>query len=257
MRLNDYTTLSRLRPLSEARGWSEGTIPLLNGTVTLCCMDQDGEYSWGDVNKQPILEVYRGSVAAKYREKHWSGKRNEIHPCDTCNLFWPGLEGLPLLKRAKFGVQAGLYFLAPPADGQEGAPARARGSPGTTADLKAPGAYQSGASRGFVGAGPWSGGWDFAGWGAASAFSVFSVFRVGCTRLGEGRVAFWAAAWASSGGSSRSGGGGWNSTRAGATAADEGRDACGGFAEGALPSSWRAVSWQWLRRTGRCRRRER
>lgn len=84
---------------------------LADGTVTLCCMDQDGEYSWGDVNKHPILDVYRGSVAAKYREMHWSGKRNEIHPCDTCNLFWPGLQGLPLLKRARFGVQAGLYFI--------------------------------------------------------------------------------------------------------------------------------------------------
>jgi len=84
---------------------------LSNGMVTLCCMDQDGEFSWGDVNKQPLLEVYRGSVAAKYREMHWSGRRNEIHPCDTCNLFWPGLQGLPLLKRARFGVQAGLYFL--------------------------------------------------------------------------------------------------------------------------------------------------
>lgn len=84
---------------------------LSNGMVTLCCMDQDGEFAWGDVNKEPILDVYRGKVATKYRELHWSGKRNEIHPCDTCNLFWPGLQGLPLLKRAKFGVQAGLYFI--------------------------------------------------------------------------------------------------------------------------------------------------
>jgi molybdenum cofactor biosynthesis enzyme MoaA len=84
---------------------------LSDGKVTLCCMDQDGEFAWGDVTTTPILEVYRGAVASKYREMHWSGRRKEIHPCDTCNLFWPGLEGLPLLKRAKFGVQAGLYFL--------------------------------------------------------------------------------------------------------------------------------------------------
>ena len=84
---------------------------LADGNVTLCCMDQDGEHSWGDVNKQPLLDVYRGSVAAKYREMHWSGRRNEIHPCDTCNLFWPGLQGLPLLKRARFAAQAGWYFL--------------------------------------------------------------------------------------------------------------------------------------------------
>jgi pyruvate-formate lyase-activating enzyme len=84
---------------------------LSNGIVTLCCMDQEGEFSWGDVNTQPLLDVYRGAVATKYRRMHWSGKRNQIHPCDTCNLFWPGLQGLPLHKRIRFGVQAGAYFL--------------------------------------------------------------------------------------------------------------------------------------------------
>jgi MoaA/NifB/PqqE/SkfB family radical SAM enzyme len=84
---------------------------LADGIVTLCCMDQDGEFSWGDVNKQPLLDVYRGSVAAKYREMHWAGRRKEIHPCDTCNLFWPGLQGLPVVKRARFAAQAGWYFL--------------------------------------------------------------------------------------------------------------------------------------------------
>ncbi len=84
---------------------------LSNGVVTLCCMDQDGEFPWGDVKAQPLLEVYRGAVATKYRQMHWSGRRNQIHPCDTCNLFWPGLQGLPLLRRARFGAQAGWYFL--------------------------------------------------------------------------------------------------------------------------------------------------
>lgn len=84
---------------------------LSNGIVTLCCMDQEGEFSWGDVNTQPLLEVYRGAIAAKFRQMHWSGRRDQIHPCDTCNLFWPGLQGLPLRKRLRFGVQAGAYFL--------------------------------------------------------------------------------------------------------------------------------------------------
>jgi len=84
---------------------------LSNGIVTLCCMDQEGEFAWGDVNKQSLLEVYQGAVAAKYRQMHWNGRRNQIHPCDTCNLFWPGLQGLPVHKRIRFGVQAGAYFL--------------------------------------------------------------------------------------------------------------------------------------------------
>lgn len=84
---------------------------LSNGNVTLCCMDQDGDYSWGDVNTERLLDVYRGVVATRYRHMHWSGKRKEIHPCDTCNLFWPGLKGVPILKRVQFAAEAGYYFL--------------------------------------------------------------------------------------------------------------------------------------------------
>jgi len=84
---------------------------LSDGRVTLCCMDQEGEYAWGDVTTTPLLEVYRGVVASRYRAMHWSGRRTEIPPCDGCNLFWPGLTGLPAHKRARFGLAAGWYFL--------------------------------------------------------------------------------------------------------------------------------------------------
>ncbi len=84
---------------------------LSNGVVTLCCMDQEGEFAWGDANRQPILDIYRGEVARRYRQALWAGRRRHIHPCDSCNLFWPGLEGLPSWKRARFGLQAGWYFL--------------------------------------------------------------------------------------------------------------------------------------------------
>ncbi len=82
-----------------------------NGNVTLCCMDEEGEFSWGNVGQQPILDIYRGAVACKYRAALWAGKRRTIHPCDTCNLFWPGLGGLTPLKQARFGVEVGWYFL--------------------------------------------------------------------------------------------------------------------------------------------------
>ena len=84
---------------------------LSDGRVTLCCMDQEGEYAWGDVNHERLLDVYRGAVANRYRERHWAGQRSTLAPCDTCNLFWPGLFGLPPLKRARFAIAAGWYFL--------------------------------------------------------------------------------------------------------------------------------------------------
>ncbi len=84
---------------------------LSDGTVTLCCQDQEGKYAWGDVRKSSVLEVYRGAVAARYREMHRTGRRAQIEPCGTCNLFWPSLDGMPLATTAKVAVQAGLYMI--------------------------------------------------------------------------------------------------------------------------------------------------
>jgi MoaA/NifB/PqqE/SkfB family radical SAM enzyme len=98
---------------------------LSNGVVTLCCMDQEGEFSWGDATKQPILDIYRGAVATKYRQMLWAGKRRQIHPCDTCNLFWPGFGGLNPLQKARFGLEYGWYFLKYRPSGRK-APTKAR-----------------------------------------------------------------------------------------------------------------------------------
>lgn len=84
---------------------------LASGKVTLCCQDQDAEYGWGDVNTHSVLEVYRGKVASEVRRMHREGLRKDLEPCNTCNLFWPSLEGMPALTTAKFAVQAGAYFL--------------------------------------------------------------------------------------------------------------------------------------------------
>jgi len=84
---------------------------LSNGRVTLCCMDQEGEYAWGDVTRQSVLEIHNGVVARRYRAMHRGGKRSQIAPCGSCNLFWPSLDHMPLLDTVKFAVAAGLYFL--------------------------------------------------------------------------------------------------------------------------------------------------
>ncbi|MBU0550564.1 radical SAM protein [Myxococcota bacterium] len=84
---------------------------LASGKVTLCCMDQDGEYSWGDVNTHSVLEVYRSERARKYRRMHAEGRRRDITPCGTCNNFWPDWEAGGPLRRLKTAVEAGAYFL--------------------------------------------------------------------------------------------------------------------------------------------------
>lgn len=84
---------------------------LSSGIVTLCCMDQEGEFAWGDTTRESVLEIHNGPVARRFREMHRSGQRLGIAPCGTCNLFWPSLEKMPLLQTARFGIEAGWYFL--------------------------------------------------------------------------------------------------------------------------------------------------
>lgn len=84
---------------------------LSNGVVTLCCMDHEGEYAWGDAREQSIIEIYNGPRASSYRKLHIEGKRSSIPPCDKCNMFWPHLDNMPLSTTAKYALYAGAYFL--------------------------------------------------------------------------------------------------------------------------------------------------
>ena len=83
---------------------------LSSGRVTLCCMDHEGEYPWGDVNEMSVLEAYNSEAARRYREYHRTGRRKDICPCDDCNLFWPAFDHTTIAKKIQFGVEAGLYF---------------------------------------------------------------------------------------------------------------------------------------------------
>jgi pyruvate-formate lyase-activating enzyme len=84
---------------------------LRSGKVTLCCMDQNGEYGWGDVRELSVLELYRHSRARLYRELHATGRRRSIEPCGTCNLFWPMTEGLSPLEAVRMGIEYCAYQL--------------------------------------------------------------------------------------------------------------------------------------------------
>lgn len=83
---------------------------LANGRVTLCCMDQDGEYGWGDLNEHSVLELYRHEMAQRYRKLHRTGQRREIDPCGTCNNFWPGFHESSALERARTGIEFATYY---------------------------------------------------------------------------------------------------------------------------------------------------
>lgn len=65
---------------------------LYDGNTALCCMDHDGDYSWGDVKTHSVLEVFNSPVAKRYRKLMREDRRSELTPCSDCNMFWWSLE---------------------------------------------------------------------------------------------------------------------------------------------------------------------
>ncbi len=84
---------------------------LASGKVTLCCMDQEGEYSWGDVNNESVLDIFNGKKATLYKKMQREGKRNKIKPCSECNLFWPTLKHVSFKNKISMGIDIAWYFL--------------------------------------------------------------------------------------------------------------------------------------------------
>ena len=84
---------------------------LSNGLATLCCMDTEGKFGLGDARKESILDIYNGPRARTYRDMHRTGRRKQIPPCGTCNLFWPSFYGLSWPRSVQFGLAYAHYVL--------------------------------------------------------------------------------------------------------------------------------------------------
>ncbi|MCA9596662.1 MAG: radical SAM protein [Myxococcales bacterium] len=78
---------------------------LASGRVTLCCMDQDGDYGWGDARESSVLELFNHPMAKRYRDMHRTGKRRDIDPCGTCNNFWPSFRSLSTIDAVRTGIE--------------------------------------------------------------------------------------------------------------------------------------------------------
>lgn len=55
---------------------------LSNGKVALCCMDQEGDYSIGDIKKNTILEIFNNEKYKRYRTL----KKKDLVPCKNCSM---------------------------------------------------------------------------------------------------------------------------------------------------------------------------
>ena len=54
------------------------------GKAALCCMDGRGEYGFGDVNEQTMLEIYNHPTLRAWRES-MIGRRQAGNPCNRCS----------------------------------------------------------------------------------------------------------------------------------------------------------------------------
>jgi len=63
--------------------WYELSI-MASGKVALCCMDGEGKYVIGDVNRQSVLEVYNDPQFKKMRQYTFT-RLAAASPCNTCS----------------------------------------------------------------------------------------------------------------------------------------------------------------------------
>lgn len=62
-------------------------VALRNGDVAICCLDYDGKFLLGNVQKNSIREVWHGEVIKKYRSFHLQGRYDKIPICENCNSW--------------------------------------------------------------------------------------------------------------------------------------------------------------------------
>lgn len=84
---------------------------LSSGWSTLCCMDQEGMYGWGNLNENSVLDVFNSAAAQHTRRMHREGRRKQMTPCKSCNLFWPEFTNCGFKNKVKFLVEAFTYFI--------------------------------------------------------------------------------------------------------------------------------------------------
>ena len=74
-----------------------------------------------------MLELYRHPMAKKYRDYHASGRRREIEPCGTCNLFWPLFRDMSPIEAVRTGIDYCAYIAKYRPIGKKAPPVQVQG----------------------------------------------------------------------------------------------------------------------------------
>jgi len=71
----------------------------VDGDVTTCCLDEHLENRLGNINTQPLSQIWDGATINRWRLAHIEGRFNESGPlCDRCN--WKSAGAYPADKAA-------------------------------------------------------------------------------------------------------------------------------------------------------------
>lgn len=65
--------------------WRGGLVVLQDGRVTVCCVDHDGELTFGDVQKDSLKSLWNGKAMQELRARHVSGDLPDI--CAQCTEY--------------------------------------------------------------------------------------------------------------------------------------------------------------------------
>jgi len=56
-----------------------------DGKVSMCCIDVESEYGYGNINNKTIKEIYNSKLIKEDRHKHLTGQRKKIKICNNCD----------------------------------------------------------------------------------------------------------------------------------------------------------------------------
>ena len=84
-----------------------------DGEVSMCCIDVESEYGYGNIKEKSIEEIYNCKLIKEDRHKHLIGERKKIKICNNCdqpesiaNFCMDKLdENIPVLKNRYFKIQ--------------------------------------------------------------------------------------------------------------------------------------------------------
>lgn len=87
-RLDEYSKANKI----VCSDLTERMVVLLNGDVTLCCVDEKGSHDLGNVLEEDPISLYNGPTFQRYRKLMETGNLTKIDFCKNCQVILSRME---------------------------------------------------------------------------------------------------------------------------------------------------------------------